>query len=168
MGRKYTNPQAHGYLMEAKGCEVVCKDLRRMAEKYKAAVAREAANRQAEFESVMEYTSERQIQDDYGWGVLSEKQYERYLDFFHQGQDALENTPPTPKVIAMRIVCRILADIEADQREWEFSALSPEEQARERERAEASNRAWKENIARIKRERGIVDAAPAPQEGETA
>lgn len=168
MGRKYIDPQAHGYLMEAKGCDLVCRNLRRIAEKYKKAVACEAAARQSEFESVMQYTSERQIQDDYGWGYLSETQYERYLEFFQRGQEALENVPPTPKAIAMHIVCRILSDIEADQREWEFSALSPEEQIKERERAEASKRAWKENIARIKRERGIVDANATQQEGEPA
>ena len=32
--RKYTDPQAAGYLLEAKACEKVSKELRRLAEKY--------------------------------------------------------------------------------------------------------------------------------------
>ena len=167
MGRKYTNPQAAGYLLEAKACELVCKELRRTAEKYKRAVDKEAADRQSEFETVLQYTSERQIQDDYGWDFLTEKQYDLYLDLFRHGQEALENAPPTPKVLALSILRRIIGDIEADCREWEFSALSPQEQAAERERLEKAQNAWKEKIAEIKRRRGIIDADTAPsQEGE--
>ncbi len=38
MGRKYLNRQAAGYLLEAKACEVVCKELRRIADKFQRAV----------------------------------------------------------------------------------------------------------------------------------
>lgn len=99
MVRKYTNPQAAGYLLEAKACEVVCKELRRTADKFQRAVQKEAADRQSEFETTMQYDSERQIQDDYGWGFITEKQYERYMDLFHHGQEALEKAPPTPKAL---------------------------------------------------------------------
>jgi hypothetical protein len=168
MVRKYTNPQAAGYLLEAKACELVCKELRRTADKFQRAVQKEAADRQSEFETTMQYDSERQIQDDYGWGFITEKQYERYMDLFHHGQEALEKAPPTPKALALRILHRILADIEEDRREWEFSALTPEQQIAERERAERSQREWKEKIAEIKRRRGIIDtdAAQAQEEIE--
>jgi len=166
MVRKYTNPQASGYLLEAKACELVCKELRRTAEKFQRAVTKEAADRQSEFETTMQYDSERQIQDDYGWGFITEKQYERYLDLFRHGQEALEKAPPTPKAVALRILHRILADIEEDRREWEFSALSPKEQQAERERAERSRKEWDEKIAEIKRRRGIIEDDPAQIETE--
>lgn len=163
MKRKYTNPEAAGYLLEAKACEKVLKELRRIAEKLQRAVDKEAAVRQSEFETALQYTSEREIQDDFGWGFFSEAQYDRYLDLFREGQAALEKHTPTKTELALSILRRMIADVEADCREWKFSALSPQEQAAERERMEKSNREWKEKIAEIKRRRGIIEA-DAPQE----
>ena len=39
-----------------------------------------------------------------------------------------QQLPPTKSELALRLVRRIMADIDADRREWEFSALSPEDQ----------------------------------------
>lgn len=163
--KKYTNPDAHGYLMEAKACEKVVKELRRIAEKFQRAVDKEATDRQADFEKAMQYTNERQIQDDYGWDLITEKKYNWYLDLFHKGQEALENVPPTPKVLALHILHRIIRDIDANQCELEFSALLPQEQAAERVRSEKAQKEWKEKIAEIKRRRGIIET-DANQEKE--
>lgn len=165
MGRKYTNPDAVGYLLEAKACVKVTKELSSIAEKFQRAVAKESADRQTEFETAMQYTSEQQIQDDYGWSFFSEAQYDRYLDLFRKGQAALENHTPTKTELALRILRRMIADIESERREWGFSALSPQEQAEERKRMEKANREWKEKIAEIKRRRGIIEA-DAPQTEE--
>lgn len=140
MRRKYTNPNASGYLLEAKACEKVTKELRRIVEKFQRAVDKEAAVRQSEFETVMQYTSEQQIQDDYGWDFITEAQYNRYLTLFREGQAALEQHTPTKTELAVSILRRIISDIEADCREWEFSALSPQEQVKERERMEKAKR----------------------------
>lgn len=164
MGKKYTNPQAHGYLLEADACKKVVRELHRIAEKFQRAVDKEAATRQSEFETALQYTSEQQIQEDYGWGFFSEAQYDRYLALFREGQAALEQHTPTKTELALSIVRRIISDIEADRREWEFSALSPQEQVKERERIEKSNREWKEKIAEIKRRRGIIDAGATQEE----
>lgn len=166
MSRKYTNPQAAGYLLEAKACEKVVKDLRRTAEKYQRAVDKESAARQSEFETAMQYTSERQIQDDYGWGFISEAQYERLLDLFRDGQAALDQHTPTTTELTLRILYRIIADIEEGRREWEFSALTPKEQAVELERREKAKLEWKKKIAQIKRARGIIEDGAAQVETE--
>lgn len=163
--RKYTNPQTHGYLMEAKACEKVARDLYRIAGKYQRAADKETAARQSEFETVMQYTSELQIQDDYGWDCITKAQYDRYMILFREGQAALEEHTPTKTELALSILRRIISDIEADCREWEFSALSPQEQAEERNRMEKANREWKEKIAKIKRRRGIIESV-APQKEE--
>lgn len=158
MGRKYTNPDAFGYLLEAQACEKVIKELHRISEKYQRAVDKEAAFRQSEFETAMQYTNEQQIQDDYGWDIISETQYARYLALFREGKTALEQHAPTKTELALHIVRRIISGIEADRREWAFSALSPEEQTAELERMEKSQREWKERIAEIKKRRGIIEA----------
>ena len=160
--RKYLKPRDHGYLMEAAGCAKVVKELRRIEAKFERAVNKESAARQSELEQVMHYSSEREIQNDYGWDFLTEEQYYRFLDLFREGEAALENHAPTTTELALHIVRRILLDIDAEQREWEFSALSPEDQRAELARAEQSKKEWKEKIAEIKRRRGIMEAG-APQ-----
>ena len=138
---RYLKPRDHGYLMEAAACTKVLEDLRRIEAKYARTVEKECSVRQAEFEKVMQYHSERELQDDFGWGFITEAQYDRYRLLFQQGQAA------------------------ADRREWEFSALSPEDQQAERARAEQSQKEWKRKIAELKRKRGIIEAGEDMEEG---
>ena len=90
---RYLKPRDHGYLMEAAACTKVLEDLRRIEAKYARTVEKEGAVRQAEFEKVMQYHSERELQDDFGWGFITEAQYDRYRLLFQQGQAAKEQLP---------------------------------------------------------------------------
>ena len=92
---RYLKPRDHGYLMEAAACIKVLEDLRHIEAKYARTVEKEGAVRQAEFEKVMQYHSERELQDDFGWGFITEAQYDRYRLLFQQGQAAMEQLPPT-------------------------------------------------------------------------
>ncbi len=166
MGRNYLNPQAAGYLLEAKGCEKVIKELECIVAKFERKVSREKSARQAEFEKVMQYRSEYEIQDDYGYGFLTEAQYERYLEIFRSGQAALEKHSMTVNEVSLNILRRILGDIAAELREWTFSALSPEQQRAERERSEKAQMEWKNKIAEIKWRRGIIEANYSDVAGE--
>ena len=159
MGKKYLNPLAHGYLLEAKACEKVIKELRRIVAKLEKAVSKEAVSRQAEFQSAMQYTSEQQIQDDYGWEFITEAQYERYLQLFREGESAMEHHESTVNEVALSVARRIISDLDEDRREWEFSALTPEQQRAERLRAEASRKAWKQKIQEIRLRRGMTGSA---------
>jgi len=155
-GRQYTNPDAAGYLLEADACKKVVAELRRIAEKYQRKIDREQAARKAELEAAMEYRSERDIQDAYGWEFITEKQYDLYLEIFRNGQAALENRMPTVNELAHKILLRILSDIDAEQREWRFSALTPAQQREELQRAEQAKREWKEKIHQIKERLGVA------------
>ncbi len=146
----YINPEAHGFLIEAKACKKIGRELDRLIAKYQRAVDREKAAKQAELETVMQYHSEGEIQNDYGWEYITEAQYQRYIELFRSGKEALENGPPSVNEIVVSILHRINGDIFRDQVEWEFSALSPEEQAAERKRLEESQKAWKKRIDEIK------------------
>ena len=108
---RYLKPRDHGYLMEAAACVKVLGDLQRIEAKFARAVERESAARQAEFEKVMQYHSKRELQDDFGWGFITEAQYDRYRLLFQQGQAAMEQLPPTKSELALRLVRRIMADI---------------------------------------------------------
>ena len=155
---RYLKPRDHGYLMEAAACVKVLGDLQRIEAKFARAVERESAARQAEFEKVMQYHSEDEIQDDFGWGFITDAQYDRYKLLFQQGQAAMEQMPPTKNELALRLVRRIMADIDADRREWEFSALSPADQRVELDRAEQAQKEWRKKIAELKRKRGMIEA----------
>ena len=82
--QQYLNSEAHGYLMEAKACKLLLKDLERIRAKLRRHIEKEAADREAEFEAAMQYHSESDIQEAYGWEFISEQQYERYLELFRQ------------------------------------------------------------------------------------
>ena len=157
--RKYTNPDAAGYLLEADACKKVEAELRRLADKYQRKIDRERAARETEFEAAMQYRSENDLLDAYGWEVITEKQYEIYLDIFRRGRDALENHAPTVNETAHRILLRILSDIAAEQREWRFSALTPAQQAAEIERAEKATQEWQERPGKIRED---LDTAANP------
>lgn len=97
------------------------------------------------------------IQNDYGWGFITEAQYDRYRELFLSGKEALENGPPTVNQLVITILRRISSDIYRDQQEWEFSALTPKQQAEERKHAEESRAAWKKRIAEIKSGRSAAN-----------
>ena len=59
--QQYLNSEAHGYLMEAKACKLLLKDLERIRAKLKRHIEKEAADREAEFEAAMQYHSESDI-----------------------------------------------------------------------------------------------------------
>ena len=154
--RTYTNPEANGYLTEAKACSKIVKELDRLIDKYKNAVKREETARNAEFEEVMGYRSEYEIQEAYGWEFITEAQYDRYLELFRKGKAALEDHEKTVNEITLSILEKMRGDLRTDQAQWEFEALTPEEQAAERKRAEESKKAWKKKIAELKEKRGEI------------
>lgn len=160
--RRYTNPDAAGYLLEADACKKVEAELRRIADKYRRKIDREQATREAEFEAAMQYHSEHEILDAYGWEFITEKQYEIYLDIFRRGRDALENHAPTVNEAVHRILLRILSDIAAEQREWRFSALTPAQQADEIERAEKAKKEWRERLQKIREDLGLAAKPDGP------
>lgn len=146
----YADPVKYGYHMEAEACKKVCKELNRLIAKFQRAVEREKAARQEELEAAMQYQSEQEIQDEYGYAIITEAQYERLLEMFRFGRQALETMPPTLNELALSILKQINHDICSEQREWEFSALTPEQRAAERKREEANREAWHKKIAELK------------------
>lgn len=107
----YTAPEAHGYLMETKACKKVVKEIDRMADKYPRAVDKEKAAKKAELETVIQYRNEGDIQNDYGWEYITEAQYQRYIELFRSGKEALENGPPSVNEIIVSVLHRINSDI---------------------------------------------------------
>ena len=105
----------------------------------------------------MQYRHIGEIQDDYGWEIITEKQYELFVKIFEEGEEVLKNHPKTVNEIAHSILCTMCGTISRDRMQWEFEALSPEEQEAERKRAEESNTQWKAYIVELKKKRSVVE-----------
>ncbi len=165
--QRYLNSEAHGCLMEAEACKALLKELERIQLKLKRRIDKEAEERQAAFEAAVQYHSENAIQDDYGWGVLTEKQYELYLDLFRRGQQALDEHNPTISELALSILNRIFRDIEKDLYQYRFEALTPEQRLAELQRAQQSKDEWDQHIAELKARINVVLlSAPLPTDNE--
>lgn len=154
--KKYTDPDKNGCLFEAKVCEKVVKDLEAIRKKYQKKVGDSATKRQTDIAAAMEYRSEGEIQDAYGYDCITEEQYDLYLELFRKGKEALENPPISVEDAALKIIQKVIQDIDEDRRSWEFSALSPEQQEAERKRSEESQNAWKNKIAEIKKRQAEI------------
>lgn len=154
--QKYLSSEAHGYLQEAEACSLILKDLERISAKLQRRIDKEATARQADFEAAMQYHSEAEIQDAYGWEFITEAQYHAYLDLFRRGREVIEDHPPTISEMALSIVRKVIRDLESDKRECEFSALTPEQQVVELLRAEQARKEWKAHIAQLREKQGRV------------
>ena len=128
--QKYLSSEAHGYLREVAACSLVLKELERISAKLQRRIDKEATARQADFEATMQYHSEAEIQDAYGWDFITEAQYHAYLDLFHRGREAIEDHPPTISEMALSIV--------------------------ELQRAEQARKEWKAHIAQLREKQGRV------------
>ena len=80
----------------------------------------------------------------------------QYLDLFRRGREAIENHPPTISEMALAIMRKVICDLESDKREYEFSALTPEQQVVELQRAEQARKEWKAHIAQLREKQGRV------------
>lgn len=65
----------------------------------------------------MGYRNEEDIRDAYGWEFITEAQSDRYIEIFRNGEKALEQAVPSINELTHRILCRIISDIDLEQRE---------------------------------------------------
>lgn len=147
---QYTNPDAAGCLLEADACAQVIRELERLEAKYKRQIDREMGKRRKELESAMEYRSVDEIHEAFGYEMITEEQYQRYTKLFEQGEAALEDHVPTKAERVHQILLSVRSDILREQQEWEFSALSPEEQVKELKRRDEVAAAWKKKLKELK------------------
>ena len=146
----YIEPEAAGWLLEAEACGAVIRELDRLIAKFQRKIDREMEVRKKDLEAALGYGSEEEIRDAYGWGSISEKQFERYIDLLRAGEDALEHHPPTRTERALSILRHIRKALDRDRQEWEISAMTPEQWAKEYRRRMDANQAWKEKLRQIK------------------
>ena len=145
--------------MEADACDKVLRELERLIDKFERHVDKEADKRREEFELVMGYRSEADIQEAYGWEFITQAQYERYLEIFRAGKRAMENHEPTVTERALAILRAFRRDLLQEQQEYRYEAMSPDELRAEIQRRQAAEREWNERMKELRaRRRSIEDA----------
>ena len=159
MAKRYSDPKKAGALMEADASDKVLRELDRLIDKYVRHVDKEADKRREEFELVMGYRSEADIQEAYGWEFITQAQYERYLEIFRAGNSAMENHEPTVTERALAILRAFRWDLLQEQQEYRYEAMSPDELRAEIQRRQAAEREWNERMKELRaRRRSIEDA----------
>ena len=159
MAKRYSDPKKAGALMEADACDKVLREMDRLIDKYERHVNKEADKRREEFELVMGYRSEADIQEAYGWEFITQAQYERYLEMFRAGNSAMENHEPTVTERALAILRAFRRDLLQEQQEYRYEAMSPDELRAEIQRRQAAEREWNERMKELRaRRRSIEDA----------
>ena len=159
MAKRYSDPKKAGALMEADACDKVLRELDRLIDKYERHVDKEADKRREEFELVMGYRSEADIQEAYGWEFITQAQYERYLEIFRAGNSAMENHEPTVTERVLSILRAFRRDLLQEQQEYRYEAMSPDELRAEIQRRQAAEREWNERMKELRaRRRSIEDA----------
>lgn len=161
MARQYTDPKKAGALMEADACDKVLHELERLIDRYQRRADKEEAKRREEFELVMGYRSEADIQEAYGWAFITEAQYERYLEIFRAGKDALEHHTPTVTERACAILRNIRGDVMRERQDYRYEAMSPDELRAEIKRQQDAEREWGELMKELKARRKSVGDASA-------
>ena len=145
--------------MEADACDKVLRELDRLIDKFERHADKEADKRREEFELVMGYRSEADIQEAYGWEFITQAQYERYLEIFRAGNSAMENHEPTVTERALAILRAFRRDLLQEQQEYRYEAMSPDELRAEIQRRQAAEREWNERMKELRaRRRSIEDA----------
>ena len=159
MAKRYSDPKKAGALMEADACDKVLRELDRLIDKYERHVDKEADKRREEFELVMGYRSEADIQEAYGWEFITQAQYERYLEIFRAGNSAMENHEPTVTERALAILRAFRRDLLQEQQEYRYEAMSPDELRAEIQRRQAAEREWNERMKELRARRRSIENA---------
>lgn len=93
----------------------------------------------------------------YGYDMLTERQYEQYLDLFRRGQEAMENPPETKHAVSLRISRKLLTEMERELYALEDLAMTPEQRAAAKAQAAQARREWKERLQAMQIRRGQIE-----------
>lgn len=106
--------------------------LRRLAapmKRLEEADAKEQQKRRERVDSLSEYKTTRDVQDAYGYDMITEDEYRTLMDFFENGQEYIDDTV-TPVNIAMRLLREYMHRISVEMGSLKFDLLPCEEQIR--------------------------------------
>ena len=98
-----------------------------------AAAAKKESERRAKIESICAYKSYQEAQDAYGWGLITEEEFDEIAEILEKGTARLEGCR-SPEEAAASILTDFICHLEHDIHALEFELLPEKEKARIRQR----------------------------------
>ncbi len=137
--------------LEIKARKEVTKRLTYPIDQLVKADAKERAKREERAATLSEYKTIAEAQDAYGYGIITDDEYDAICEAIESGEKYVEETM-TPVNLALKILRDFTRQMESEIRSLEFELLPPEEQAKRRaetdeikKRAEARRNARKKD-----------------------
>ncbi len=138
-------------------CDLLIKELGRIRNKLSRKVTVQQEKHKESINEILKYKSEEEILDAYGWGYITQAQYDYELKQFRLGEAALSEEIQTKETSALMLIQRFITDIEFGKAQAIFDAMSPEEQNEELKRGEAEEKARKKRAEEAKKEmEGVI------------
>ena len=121
--------------IEAKARREVIKRLAYPLKQLQAAADKEKKSRRERAEALLEYKTEDEIMDAYGYDMITDDERRGLIAALESGEKYVEDTL-TPVGLALKIVKKFLHAMETEVSELEFELLPVEEKSRRLEAAE--------------------------------
>jgi len=141
-----TEKERSSIKVELKSRKIVEKKLETAIRALEKPIARIKAEREKRKEELSEYRDERDLLDAYGWGIITEEEYDDLRDRMAAGKDLIDNEKSEYE-IAQEMMRSWLRDIRSDIESLKFDLLPAEKQV---EILENNYRIAKQRIERQK------------------
>lgn len=116
------------YRVEMKARKLVIKKLETAISVLKKTADRQKAEKQAKREKMLTYGSYDDALDAYGWGIITQEEFDEIADFLEKSQEYVDE--PTAEEIAVKILVNWQHHMGAEIANIEFEMLPKEEQSR--------------------------------------
>ena len=116
------------YRVEMKARKLVIKKLETAISALKKTADRQKAEKQAKREKMLTYGSYDDALDAYGWGIITQEEFDEIADFLGKSQEYVDE--PTAEEIAVKILMNWQHHMGAEIANIEFEMLPKEEQSR--------------------------------------
>lgn len=121
--------------MEIKARDELIKRLQFPLKLIREAARKEKDKRAAKIEKASQYRNYEDAQDAYGWGIITEEEFDAIVKAMELGEEYVENTT-TPVEVAARMLEKYVGLLHHEKSSFEFDILPPEEKERLRKKNE--------------------------------
>lgn len=115
--------------LDLKGCRYLIKKLTTVRLSLETAVSKEKGKRAAHILDLSQYKTEEDIQEAYGYELITDDERQNLLEALAIGEKYVENTE-TKSIVAFHLLQEFMGKLNRKADSLEFELLPPEEQAK--------------------------------------
>ncbi len=121
--------------LEIKAREELARRLEHPLKLLKTAAEKEQKKRQDRIEHLTEYKSYSEAQEDYGWEIITEEEFDEIVRILETGTESIEKER-TPVEVALEILQKFVGGLHYEVASFEFDLLPEDEKGRVRQKNE--------------------------------